>query len=84
MTYKLAYALYRGGNSYEGKVQIGFDLTQSFQDLLTKNPENAPKQIFIDYKGEKIHKLVVNGTQVVSGDPFHDHRIHIEVSALRP
>jgi len=31
--------------------------------------------IFIDYRGEKVRKLVINDLEIWANDPFHDHRI---------
>ena len=73
VSYKLAYALPKGGETFEGKVEIKFDINEKYS--WSENEE-----IFVDYRGEKIHSLVVNGTQITSGEPFHDHRIFIKRS----
>jgi aminopeptidase N len=39
--------------------------------------------IFVDYKGERISELVVNGTKVAKGAPFRDHRIYFPREHLR-
>ena len=56
-------------------MQIKFDLnTSAFENIDTKDPHG---DIFIDYQGEKIHRLSINGKDITTGDPFHDHRIYL-------
>jgi len=74
VSYKLAYALNRGGNTFEGNVTISFYLTA----------EGAQSdEIYVDYRGEKVHSLGVNGTEVTSGNPFHDHRVYFAKEHLK-
>lgn len=49
VSYKLAYALLRGGQNFHGQVEITFDLSEPNDN------------IFADYKGEQVHKIIVNG-----------------------
>ena len=50
--YKLSYALIRGGANYHGQVEITFKLT--------KEAANSDR-IFVDYRGDQVRKLEING-----------------------
>ena len=65
--YRLAYALPKGGKTFEGNVTVWFNL--SAEGATSDN-------IFVDYRGEKVHTLTINGKDVSSGNPFHDHRVY--------
>ena len=68
--YRIAYALLRGGERFHGQSKITFDLTE------------VSDKIFVDYRGEKILSLSVNGNQIISGNPFRDHRIYFDKQHL--
>ena len=72
--YKLAYALNRGGDTFEGQVIINFSLTSE-----GKNSDD----IFVDYRGKSLHTLEINGTTITQGEPFHDHRIYFDKQWLK-
>jgi len=44
--------------------------------------------VFVDYRGEKVFSLEVNGTKILQEDgkpsPFRDHRIYFEMKYLVP
>ena len=67
VSYKTAYALLRGGDKFHGQIEIKFSLTEEAA---------LSDDIFVDYKGERISDLVVNGIKVAKGTPFRDHRIY--------
>jgi hypothetical protein len=53
--YQIAYSLPRGGETFEGNVNVWFNLTA----------EGAQSgDIYVDYRGEKVHSLQINGTQI--------------------
>jgi hypothetical protein len=72
VSYKLALALLRGGGAYHGHVVITF--------YLTSKPSDS---IFVDYKGSKVIKLVINGDDVIEGEPFRNHRIYFPKELLK-
>lgn len=74
VSYRLAYALLKGGETFEGQVEVKFTLSEQ---------SAKSEDIFVDYRGEKVHKLVVNGNQVTSGTPFRDHRIYFDPAHLK-
>ena len=53
VSYKLAYALLRGGQSFHGRVEMSFTLTAEAAES---------DRIFCDYRGKEVRELVVNGT----------------------
>ena len=74
VSYKLALALIRGGKTFHGHVLINFSL----------NSQSAASDgIFVDYHGEKVHSLHVNGKQVMEGSPYRDHRIYFPKEMLK-
>jgi len=74
VSYKLAYALLRGGETFHGQVDIKFTLTD----------ESAQSdKIFVDYKGERVLWLIVNGQKVTDGEPFRDHRVYFPINLLK-
>ena len=74
VTYKIAYALLRGGKDFHGKVEIKFNLTA----------EGAESDdVFCDYRGEKILSMSVNGNDVKDGNPFRDHRVYFPKAHLK-
>jgi len=46
------YALLRGGKTYQGQVEIAFTLTAA---------SAKSEKIFVDYRGEKVLELFING-----------------------
>ena len=68
--YKTCYALLRGGTTFEGVIEINFSL------------KTASEDVFVDYKGDKVHSLVINGQRVTDGEPFHDHRVFFDKKHL--
>jgi aminopeptidase N len=71
--YQIAYAMLRGGKNYHGQVKIQFTLNKG-ADL---------DSVFVDYRGEKVLRLSVNGSQVTEGSPFRDHRIYFPSTLLQ-
>lgn len=55
-------------------MQITFNLTKQGADS---------DDIFVDYRGEKVLGLVVNGSQVKEGEPFRDHRVYFPKQDLK-
>jgi len=53
ISYELAIALLRGGDNFHGSVQIQFSINDSYKE--------DEDEIFIDYKGERILDIFVNG-----------------------
>ena len=74
VSYRLAYALLRGGETFHGYIEVQFSLT----DASAKSDD-----IFLDYRGKELLSLVINGKQVTEGTPFHDHRIYLPKSHLQ-
>ena len=72
--YKVALALLRGGKTFHGHVEIKFNL---YKDI-------PMHDVFVDYKGSKVLKLVVNGEHVKTGTPFRDHKIIFPIKLLQP
>ena len=72
MSYKIGLALPRGGKLYHGRVEIQFTLVNG----------NLPDDLFVDYNGQTVTCLVINGTIVSKGNPFHDHRIYFDKEYL--
>lgn len=68
--YRIAYALLRGGERFHGQSKIWFDLKE------------VTDKVFVDYRGEKLLSLKVNGTHITEGAPFHDHRIYFDKQHL--
>ena len=68
--YRIAYALLRGGERFHGQSKITFDLKE------------VSDKIFVDYRGEKLLSLKVNGNQITEGNPFRDHRIYFDQKHL--
>ena len=71
VSYKLAYALLRGGETFHGQVEINFTLNQ---------PSDT---IFADYKGEKVHKIIVNGQTVEDPKAYRNHKIYFPKDLLK-
>ena len=67
-------ALLRGGKTYQGHVEIKFTLTAT---------SAKSDQIFVDYRGEQVLALWINGEQVLEGTPFRGHRIYFPVNLLQ-
>lgn len=74
MSYKLAYALNRGGETFEGQIEIKFSVGADFVKA---------DDIFVDYKGKYVRRLEINGNKVTQGNPFRDHRIYFEPKYLQ-
>lgn len=74
VSYRLAYALLRGGETFEGQVQVTFTLTAD---------SAKSDSIFVDYRGEKVHSLVINDQSVAKGNPFRDHRVYFDPTYLK-
>ena len=72
--YRLMLALLRGGKTYQGHVEIKFTLTAT---------SAKSDQIFVDYRGEQVLALWINGEQVLEGTPFRGHRIYFPVNLLK-
>jgi hypothetical protein len=72
VNYTLALALLRGGKTFHGDVKIAFTLKEVPADGL-----------FVDYKGKMVLRLVVNGTRVMKGNPFRDHRVYFDKDLLK-
>jgi len=66
--------LLRGGKNFHGQVEVKFSL--SAESAKSDN-------IFIDYKGHKVLKLVINGTKVTDGEPFREHRVYFRKDLLK-
>ena len=74
VSYRLAYALNRGGETFHGKVEVSFSLTKQSAEA---------DDIFVDYRGDKVHSLEINGNSVTTGNPFRDHRIYFDKQFLK-
>ena len=74
VSYKLTLALVKGGKTFRGHAFINFVLSAE-----SAKSEN----IFVDYKGQKVRKLTINGHRVRSGNPFRDHRIYLPKQLLK-
>ena len=68
VSYKIGYALIRGGKSYHGRVEMKFTLVGG----------SLPDDLFADFHGESITGLCINGTYIEGGEPFKDHRIYFD------
>ena len=73
VSYALAYALLRGGDNYHGQVNIQFTLREG-ADL---------SDVFVDYRGEKVLRLEVNGSTVTEKGVFRDHRVYFPQDLLK-
>ena len=71
VSYKLAYALLRGGENFHGQVEINFTLTE------------AKDSIFADYKGQEVHKIIVNGNQVEDSKAYRNQKIYFPKEFLK-
>ena len=67
--YRMAYALLRGGEHFHGQSKIFFDLNEAGK---------ASDKIFLDYKGDKLLSLKINGQHITEGTPFREHRIYLD------
>ena len=74
VSYKLTLALLKGGKTFHGHVSINFDLSAE---------SSKSDNIFVDYKGKKLQKLVINGRRVTDGNPFREHRIYLPEKLLK-
>lgn len=74
VSYKLAYALNRGGETFQGHVEMKFTLSHD---------SCKSDDIFVDYRGDKVHILNINGKILSGGNPFHGHRIHFPKEYLK-
>ena len=60
--YRIAYALLRGGETFHGLSKINFTLSaQSIKDIEKNDHKDI---VFVDYRGEKVFSLVINGKKV--------------------
>jgi len=39
--------------------------------------------IFVDYRGEKVHAIIVNGHRVTTGNPFREHKVFFPQEHLK-
>lgn len=69
ISYEIAYALHRGGNTFVGHVKIKFVMSQ-FEDT------------FLDYKGETVHWIKVNGQEITDYNPFENDKIILKKNPL--
>jgi len=69
----MANALLKGGEHFHGQSVIKFDLNET---------SASSEKIFVDYRGDKILSLVVNGNKILEGNPFRDHRIYFDPKFL--
>lgn len=59
---------------FHGQVEVNFNLSDE---------SSKSDNIFIDYKGDKVLKLIVNGKQLTEGEPFREHRIYFPKDLLQ-
>lgn len=71
VSYKIGYALLKGGKQYHGRVEIKFSLSR------------VPDDLFVDYHGDSVTGLCINGKDVNEGEPFRDHRIYFDQKYLQ-
>lgn len=69
VSYQIAYALHRGGQTFLGHVTIKFNMSE-FEDT------------FLDYKGETVHWMRVNGKLIEDYNPFANDKILIKKNPL--
>lgn len=69
VSYRIAYALLRGGKTFLGQVKVQF--TMSTVD-----------DTFLDYAGETVHWIKVNGKSVEDYNPFANDKITIKKELL--
>ena len=74
VSYRLAYALLRGGEHFHGYIEVKFSLSDA---------SATSDDIFLDYRGKELQSLVINGQAVTTGTPFHDHRIYLPKEHLQ-
>ena len=73
VAYKLALALRTGGKTYHGMVTAHFDLASNADDTLC-----------LDFKGQAVHELEINGAKVPYDQPiFEGHRIRLPGNLLK-
>lgn len=68
--YQIAYSLLRGGKTFLGQVKIQFTMAGEVEDT------------FLDYAGEAVHWIKVNGTKVEEGSPFANDKISLKKEHL--
>jgi hypothetical protein len=61
----------RGGENFHGQVEITFNLNAVSDD------------IFADYRGEQVRKIIVNGQEVTQKDAFRKHKIYFPSNLLK-
>jgi aminopeptidase N len=69
VSYKIGYALIRGGKTFHGQVLIKFTLS-SVEDT------------FLDYTGESLSWVRVNGKEITDYNPFANDKINIKKEYL--
>lgn len=70
VSYRIAYALIRGGKTFHGQVQVKFTLTEM-------------DDTFLDYAGESLSWVKVNGQEITDYNPFANDKINIKKELLK-
>jgi hypothetical protein len=76
--YTIALGLLKGGKTFNGKIKIEFKLS-AIQERDFEDGQDNSQCLFIDYKGNLIRHIVVNGKALGKDTPnlWNNHRIYI-------
>lgn len=74
VSYKITYALIKGGVNFHGQVEVTF--------TLENEPTVDDDFFFLDYKGEQVHSIAINNDYVTDGQWFRDDRVYLDKQLL--